>query len=142
MLIGELAARVGMTTTALRFYESRGLLRPERRTASGYRDYDETAVSRLRFVQGAQAAGFTLREIATVLQVRDGGQAPCTHVHALINHHLHDINHRLQELQAARTELTRLARRAKTILPDDCPPESICRILEPAPATQPAPFPA
>src|SRR5258708_7236676 len=124
-----------MTTKALRFYESRGLLTPERRTPNGYRDYDEAAVPRLRFVQSAQAAGFTLREIAAVLDVRDRGRAPCTHVQALITHHLRDIDRRLEELQAARTELNRLARHAKTIVPDECPPESICRILEPARTT-------
>jgi DNA-binding transcriptional MerR regulator len=130
VLIGELATRVDMTAKALRFYESRGLLTPERRTPAGYRDYDETAVARVRFVKSAQAAGFTLREIAAVLGVRDRGQAPCTHVQALIVDHLHDIEHRLEKLRATRAELFRLARNAQTIGPDDCPPESICRILE------------
>ena len=129
MLIGELAARVGVSTKALRFYEHQGLLPPPRRTGSGYRDYDDAAVSRLRFIHAAQATGFTLREIAAVLQARDRGEAPCAHVQDLIGRHLADIDHRLQELQATRAELHRLVRHARTVTPNDCPPESICRII-------------
>jgi MerR family transcriptional regulator, copper efflux regulator len=133
LLIGELAARGGVTAKTLRFYEHQGLLAPPHRTPSGYRDYDDTAIPRLQFIHAAQAAGFTLREIAAILRVRDEGEAPCTHVQDLISRHLAEIDQRLQELQATRRELRRLAVHARTITPNDCPSEAICRILQPAP---------
>jgi DNA-binding transcriptional MerR regulator len=47
---------------------------------NGYRSYDRDALVRLRFVQHAQAAGLTLREISQVLAIRSDGRAPCVHV--------------------------------------------------------------
>jgi len=63
MLIGELAAKTGMTAKALRFYEQAGVLPEPARTPAGYRDYDPAALDRLAFVRAAQAAGLTLAEV-------------------------------------------------------------------------------
>ncbi len=71
MRIGELARRSGLTTKALRFYEQAGVLPEPERQPSGYRDYDESALARLRFVRAAQAAGLTLAEIRQVFDVRE-----------------------------------------------------------------------
>ncbi|KWH36392.1 MerR family transcriptional regulator [Burkholderia stagnalis] len=60
MKIGELAARTGMTTSAIRFYEQSGLLPPAGRGQNGYRIYDEAAAERLRMIQLAQRLGFSL----------------------------------------------------------------------------------
>jgi len=62
MPIGELARKAGLASSAIRYYERRGLLpRPERR--SGRRVYDESALARLAAIGFAQEAGFTLSEI-------------------------------------------------------------------------------
>jgi MerR family redox-sensitive transcriptional activator SoxR len=63
LLIGELAERAGIATSAIRYYESIGLL-PEPYRVSGRRRYGEETLARLRFIATAQDAGFTLREIA------------------------------------------------------------------------------
>jgi MerR family redox-sensitive transcriptional activator SoxR len=63
LLIGELAERAGLATSAIRYYESIGLL-PEPYRVSGQRRYGEETVQRLEFIAAAQQAGFTLREIA------------------------------------------------------------------------------
>jgi MerR family transcriptional regulator, redox-sensitive transcriptional activator SoxR len=63
LLIGELAERAGLATSAIRYYESIGLL-PEPYRVSGQRRYGEDTVKRLEFIAAAQQAGFTLREIA------------------------------------------------------------------------------
>src|SRR5215471_4572439 len=72
MRISELAERVGVATSALRYYERIGLLPDPARTASGYRDYDEAAVARLLFVTRARRIGLTLEQIAEVLPIWDG----------------------------------------------------------------------
>ena len=62
LLIGELAERAGLATSAIRYYESIGLL-PEPYRVSGQRRYGEETLQRLEFIAAAQQAGFTLREI-------------------------------------------------------------------------------
>jgi MerR family redox-sensitive transcriptional activator SoxR len=62
LLIGELAERAGLATSAIRYYESIGLL-PEPYRVSGQRRYGEETLKRLQFIAAAQQAGFTLREI-------------------------------------------------------------------------------
>lgn len=64
--IGEVARRAGIRTSALRYYESIGLLTALRRV-NGRRRYDEAAVQRVRVIQLAQLAGFTIAEIQTLL---------------------------------------------------------------------------
>jgi DNA-binding transcriptional MerR regulator len=59
MRIGELARRAGTTTRALRFYESQGLLRA-RRSANGYRDYDDEDFRLVNEILRLQAVGFSL----------------------------------------------------------------------------------
>ncbi|MBA2944634.1 MerR family transcriptional regulator [Streptomyces himalayensis] len=61
MRIGELAARAGTTTRALRYYESRGLL-PARRGGNGYRTYDERDLRLLQQIKTLQDFGFDLEE--------------------------------------------------------------------------------
>jgi DNA-binding transcriptional MerR regulator len=61
MRIGELAERAGTTTRALRYYESRGLLRA-RRTGNGHREYDEDDLRLLRQIRVLKDFGFGLEE--------------------------------------------------------------------------------
>ncbi|AVH56238.1 MULTISPECIES: heavy metal-responsive transcriptional regulator [Streptomyces] len=129
MRIGVLAAASGLTTKAIRFYEAAGLLPAPPRTGGGYRDYPEHTAKRLAFIRQAQSAGLTLAEIRSVLALRDAGASPCTHVTALIGHHLADIDRRMAELRTTRTALRTLAERAATTDPADCTDRDICRIL-------------
>ena len=62
-----------MRTSALRYYEEQGLLRPDGRSDSGYRLYQPEAIQRLRLIQRAQRLGFALADIRTLLDVWDDG---------------------------------------------------------------------
>ena len=73
MLIGELSADAGVPSKTIRFYEQAGLMPAPPRTPAGYRDYPPGALDRLAFIRHAQAAGFTLAEIRSVLAIRDSG---------------------------------------------------------------------
>jgi len=68
LTIGQLAKRVGVRTSALRYYEEQGLLVPAGRTDSGYRYYTPEAEQILRFIQRAQQLGFSLNNIHALLQ--------------------------------------------------------------------------
>lgn len=65
LTIGEVARMAGVRPSALRYYESIGLL-PSPKRVSGRRYYDLSAVQRLALVQLAQQAGFTIAEIQTL----------------------------------------------------------------------------
>jgi MerR family redox-sensitive transcriptional activator SoxR len=66
LTIGELAARSGVATSALRFYEARGLIASERSTA-GHRRYPRAVIRRVAFIVFAQRVGLTLEEIGEEL---------------------------------------------------------------------------
>jgi len=63
LIIGEVARRAGMRTSALRYYESVGLLPPPRRVYGGHRRYDSSVLELLRVLRMAQQAGFTIAEM-------------------------------------------------------------------------------
>ncbi len=67
MTIGELAKRVGLRPSALRYYEEQGLLKPDGRTESDYRLYAPTAEQTLRLIQRAQRLGLSLGDIRRLL---------------------------------------------------------------------------
>lgn len=101
MRIGELAAMSGVTRDALRYYERRGLLPHARRTSGGFREYDASAVDRLRFVKAAQAHGLTLAEIHDLVNHRaDAGRARCRHVRDLLSRKIAQLDERRRELDA------------------------------------------
>lgn len=66
MSIGEVAERAGIRASAIRYYESKGLL-PAPRREGGKRRYDPSVLDRLGVIQLAQDAGFTLEEIRVLL---------------------------------------------------------------------------
>src|SRR6201994_4275998 len=70
MAIGEVAQRAGMSTSRIRYYETRGLL-PEPERAAGKRRYGEEVLRRLAIIDAAQRVGFTLEEIRDLLGSRD-----------------------------------------------------------------------
>jgi DNA-binding transcriptional MerR regulator len=85
LLIGEVAERSGIITRkALRLYESRGIIPRARRTASGYRVYPPDVLGVLGFVARARRLGLTLSQIADITAQRRNGNAPCSHVRALL----------------------------------------------------------
>ncbi|MGH8945484.1 MAG: MerR family DNA-binding protein [Acidimicrobiia bacterium] len=130
MQIGDVARKVGLATSAIRFYEEAGLLPEADRTASGYRTYDPSVIDRITFIRAGQAVGLTLAELGEVLQIRDRGEPPCRHVGELIARRIGEIDERIRELRRLRMDLVALSTAATDIDPDECTPDSICKILE------------
>lgn len=130
MRIGELAGELGLNPRTIRFYESIGVLPEPARTDSGYRDYGEPDLERLRFIKLAQSLGLSLDDIREILALRDQGESPCSYVRWVIEERAAAIEDRIRELERMRTDLQKLRRVAKA-LPDE-PPDDICvcHILE------------
>lgn len=97
--IGRLARAAGVPTSTVRYWERRGLLRHDRRTAGDYRVYGGEALERLRFIRAAQENGFTLEDILTLLRFREGKTEPCKEVQDLIQARLADLDRKLRELR-------------------------------------------
>ena len=75
LAIGEVARRSGVASSALRFYEQRGLISSER-TGSGHRHYPRPVLRRIAFIVFAQRVGLTLDEIGAELAKLPLHQAP------------------------------------------------------------------
>ncbi len=130
MRIGQLAEAVGVDAPTIRFYESVDLLPEPARRPSGYRDYDQSDVERLRFVRQARSLELPLDDIREVLALRDRGEVPCGHVRNVIRREAEAIEERIGQLVTLRAELLRLNRLASE-LPDNPPGETpVCPILE------------
>jgi DNA-binding transcriptional MerR regulator len=129
MRIGELADTFGLPPETVRFYERRGLLAEPQRSPNGYRIYDETSRRRLTFIRTAQAAGLTLAEIRGILDLRDEGTAPCSHVAALLTTKLAEVKERQQHLAALEAELNQLLQRGRNVDLADCDDGEVCPIL-------------
>jgi len=127
--IGDVARKIGVATSTIRFYEETGLLPEPARTPSGYRVYDPSVVDRLAFIRAGQAVGLTLSELHDVLQIRDRGEAPCRHVTELIDTRIREIDERIGDLRRLRKDLSAVAATAAGFDPAECTPESVCRIL-------------
>ena len=102
MKIGEAAARAGVTRDTLRYYERRGLLPRPPRTPGGYREYADVVIERVRFVRNALRFGFSVKQVAGFLRLRDAGRPPCRDVRAAAERLLVEVDHQIEQLVASR----------------------------------------
>ena len=102
--IGEIASRVGLSTSALRYYETLGLLpAPER--SSGQRRYDRDALDRLAMIAVAQRAGFTLQEVRLLFDCLEADTAPTQEWRDLAQQKLIEIEQLIARAESMRTLL-------------------------------------
>jgi len=122
LTIGQLAKEVGVNIETVRYYERLQLLTPTARKPSGYRLYSDDVVRRLRFIKNAQALGFTLTEIAGLLNLRVDSAARCGDVQRRAQAKLAKVEAKLKDLEAMAGALRDLIRSCKTQQPTDrCP---------------------
>lgn len=108
MQIGQLATQAGVAIDTVRYYERQGLLPAPQRRASGYRDYGDGDIARLRFIRRAKDLGFSLHEIHGLLRLSDNAGSDRAEVRALAERRLADIERKLRELDAMRAGLASL----------------------------------
>lgn len=107
MRIGELGRQTGVTTRALRYYEQRGLLSASRQD-NGYREYDSTAVVRVRNVRMLLAAGLSsedIRQLGACLAEDLNGTPVCDAAVELYEKRLEAVQERIETLQDLRGRL-------------------------------------
>ncbi len=80
LTIGVLAGQAGVNVETIRYYQRIGLLHEPPKPAQGYRRYPQQVVSRIHFIKRAQELGFSLKEIAELLQLNDGSCSTARHM--------------------------------------------------------------
>ncbi|CAN5369277.1 helix-turn-helix domain-containing protein [soil metagenome] len=106
--IGRLAAETGVKVPTIRFYEKIGLLAEPPRTASDRRVYDGSATRRLAFIRHARLLGFDLDSIRSLLDLSDHPDRPCDEANEIAARHLVQVEAKIDQLEALRTELSRM----------------------------------
>lgn len=108
MKISELAERADVNIQTVRYYERRDLLPEPDRTRAGYREYDEHDLLRLRFILRAKGLGFTLSEVAELLDLRVDPHSSAEDVRARALEKIEETDAKIRDLQAIRSTLGRL----------------------------------
>lgn len=121
MNISQAAGASGVSAKMIRHYESIGLVPKPRRTSANYRTYGEADVHMLRFVRAARDLGFSMAEIAELLDLWRDRRRPSRKVKALVTEHLRALERRIAELQAMKSSLAQLAEHCHGDERPDCP---------------------
>lgn len=121
MNIGQAAARTGLSTKMIRYYESIGLLKPALRSDSGYRIYQSADLHALTFIKRSRDLGFSLEEVGKLLTLWQDRQRASADVKALANQHIDVLNKRIDELLSLRDTLVELVSSCHGDDRPDCP---------------------
>ena len=107
MRVSDLARAGGVGVETVRFYQRKGLLAVPRGDAPAGRHYDDEDLRRLRYVKQAQAAGFTLAEIAELLDLHRSDDRP--RAREMASARIAALDAQIAALQSARQSLSKLA---------------------------------
>ena len=121
MKIGEAAREAGLPVKTVRYYADIGLVDPPGRSGSGYRDYDGSAVAKLRFVSRARRFGFSIPECRELLSLYADDGRESADVKRLAEAKIAELDTRLAELTDLRDELVRVATDCAGDGRPDCP---------------------
>jgi MerR family transcriptional regulator, copper efflux regulator len=122
LTIGRVASDAGVGVETVRFYERQGLIPEPARRASGYRQYGEDTVARLRFIRRAKELGFTLKEIKSLLSLRLDPASTTADVKRQAEEKIADIEAKIRSLQRMKRALGKLTAACHGHGPiSDCP---------------------
>ena len=107
--IGEAARQTGVSPKMIRHYEGLGLLPPAPRTDSGYRLYDHDALHTMHFIRRARDLGFGMADISQLLDLWRNRRRASATVKKLAMAHVEGLQQRIDEMEAMKRTLVRLA---------------------------------
>lgn len=132
MKIGQAAGRAGLEPSAIRFYESAGVLPDPSRSDSGYRDYTDADVELMRFVRRLRSLELPLGDVTEIVRLRVAGEAPCQPVRQAIAAEAGAVDRRIDELEQLREELRFLQARIEGVK-DEWPNACVCHVIAQGP---------
>ena len=120
--IGQVAkkSRVGVET--VRFYESEGLIELPERNVSGYRQFSESVIKQIQFIQHAKTLGFSLKEVGELIKLKSTRNARCNIIKATASAKIAGIQEKIDALERMKMALQPLVAQCKSSDPiSDCP---------------------
>lgn len=120
MNIGEASRQSDLPPKTIRYYEDIDLINPGR-AQNGYRDYSDTEVHRLRFLQRARSLGFTIDECRVLLSLYEDDHRASADVKAVASQKVVEIDRKIKELRSLRKTLSDLAETCHGDDKPDCP---------------------
>ena len=108
LTIGQVARQAEVGVETVRFYERQGLLDEPARRESGYRQYPEEVVARLRFIRRAKELGFSLKEIKELLALRVDPTTTCREVKERAEAKIADIEGKIASLLRMKKALSKV----------------------------------
>lgn len=121
MNIGQASAASGVSQRMIRHYEKIGLIPLPLRRDSGYRDYSDADVARLRFIANARDLGFPIEEIRDLLSLWSDRARSSAEVKTLALARAAELGRKAKALQAMRETLVQLAEKCHGDDRPDCP---------------------
>jgi len=120
MNIGRASELTQLPAKTIRYYEDIDLVTPDR-TGNGYRDYSETDIHRLRFLQRARGLGFSIDECRLLLSLYEDKNRASADVKSLALEKIDEVDRKIAELQTMRDTLAALARTCHGDNRPECP---------------------
>ncbi len=108
LTIGKVAQLAGVGVETIRYYQRRGLVEEPHREESGYRQYTNDTVTRIRFIKRTKELGFSLKEIKGLLSLRVDPHMTCEDIKTRAVGKIHEIEVKILELQKIKNALTKL----------------------------------
>lgn len=108
LTIGQVAEEAGVGVETVRFYQRTGLIEKPPRQGTRRRRYAPEAVTRIRFIRGAQNLGFSLREIEDLMQLRIAPGTSKGEIKARAETKVAEIEGKIHDLQRMRDTLLKL----------------------------------
>lgn len=120
--IGQLARLSGVGVETIRYYERERLIAEPPRRASGYRQYPEDALARLRFIRRAKELGFSLKDIKELLGLRLASGTTCADIRKRAEVKIAEVRAKLGMLRQMEQALMKLTAACRGRGPvSDCP---------------------
>lgn len=121
MKIGEASSASGVSQRMIRHYEKIGLIEAAPRRQSGYRDYSDADLHRLRFIANARDLGFPIEDIRSLLSLWSDGSRESADVKRIALTRAAELHRKALALEALRRSLLDLAEHCHGDERPDCP---------------------
>lgn len=121
MNIGQVAKASGVNNKMIRYYESIGLIKAALRSESGYRQYEEADIHRLKFIKSSRDLGFSVSRIASLLALWQDQQRKSADVKKIVTEHIGELQQKIFEMQQIVGALEHLAHCCAGDDRPDCP---------------------
>ena len=130
MTANILAKQSDVSLFTVRHYTRIGLLKPARNRQNNYKVYQPSDSVRVRFIQAAKNLGFSLAEVADILDEAKHGNSPCPLVREIIVRRIDENRRKIKEMQKLQRKMENSLKdwsKMKNSMPDG---DSVCHLIE------------